>query len=127
MQGNPVDARGFHGNRSDAALLQPVSETVKIAGESWEMSNRLVIPVRRNGNEDFFCPDICASGIRLQNMQRRRSSLSSFVGHGTSCKGQARRPGARKTQTPNRDRRREANVITKLYAAPDPRLTTGFR
>jgi hypothetical protein len=65
-----------------------------------------------------------ASGCRICSDAVDRFRL---VGHGTSCKGQARRPGARKTQTPNRDRRRAANVITKPYAAPDPRLTTGFR
>jgi hypothetical protein len=36
-------------------------------------------------------------------------------------------PGRGKRITPNRDRRHAANVITKLYAAPDPRFTTGFK
>jgi hypothetical protein len=55
---------------------------LKITRESGKSPNRLAIAVWRNGNEDFFGADICASGIRLQDMQRRRSTPSSFVGHG---------------------------------------------
>jgi hypothetical protein len=42
-----------------------------------------------------------------------------------SCRSDAR--GADTEQTPNRDRRRKpTNVITHLYATPDPRFRPGF-
>src|SRR5215831_21361756 len=36
-------------------------------------------------------------------------------------------PRCERKQTPNRDRRWVANVITKLYATSDPRFSTGFK
>jgi hypothetical protein len=87
MQWDPVHADGFHSDRSDAALLQPVGKALKIAGKRGKSPNRLFIPVRGNGNEDLFSADICTCRIRLQNMQRRCGSPFVFLCHGTSIKG----------------------------------------
>jgi hypothetical protein len=63
----------------------------------------------------------------MKDWQCVTSSLA-LLGHLLlrSCRSDAR--GADTDQTPNRDRRRKpANVITRLYATPDPRFTVGLR
>jgi hypothetical protein len=67
-----------------------------------------------------------SSGIRMQDRQCVTSSFA-LPGHLLlrQCRSDAR--SADTKQTPNRDRRRKpANVITHLYATPDPRFRPGF-
>src|ERR1700735_705382 len=62
----------------------------------------------------------------MKDRQCVTSSLA-LLGHLLlrSCRSDAR--GAGTEQTPNRDRRRKpANVITRLYATPDPRFSVGL-
>jgi hypothetical protein len=63
----------------------------------------------------------------VQDRQRVASSFA-LPGHLLlrSCRSHAR--GADTEQTPNRDRRRKlTNVITRLYATPDPRFSVGLQ
>ena len=64
--------------------------------------------------------------IRMQDRQRVASSFA-LLGHSLlrSCRSDAR--GADTEQTLNRDRRRKpTDVITRLYATPDPRFSAGL-
>src|SRR5437762_713666 len=52
-QWNPVDTRGFHCDRVDAALLQPVRQGVEIFSERGKRSYRFSIPIGRHGDKDL--------------------------------------------------------------------------
>jgi hypothetical protein len=80
---NPVDARGLRCNGSDAALLQPVRQSMQIFGKGRIRPNRLGIAVGGNGNENLARPDIHACGVRLH--YGWDSSLCRFFASFPSC------------------------------------------
>src|ERR1019366_2073452 len=79
VERNPIDSGGFHGHRSDATTHQPSGHLLQIRSERWENADRILIPVRRYGDEDFPCTDVDTGGIRLQKgtVVQRHPFLSS--------------------------------------------------
>src|SRR5262249_34734907 len=120
MQRYPVNAGRLHRHRANTTLLQPVCYRVEISRERWESAHRLRIAIGWNGYEYFAGSNIYSGGIRVQNSQVL-NSLFRFVLM-SPPEVPVGRPRYEFKQTPNRDRCREANVITKLYATLDPRL-----
>ena len=94
---------------------------------SCEYDDGLRVSISADNNVQFAGANINASSIWMKDWQCVTSSLA-LLGHLLlrSCRSDAR--GADTDQTPNRDRRRKpANVITRLYATPDPRFSVGLQ
>jgi hypothetical protein len=74
IDGNPVDAGGFHRHGLNLARFQPVSQSVEIDGEGGKDLHRLFIPVGRDTSIDLFSTDIETSGVKIDlshDIQRR--------------------------------------------------------
>ena|SRR6266567_375083 len=66
-QWNPVNSCRFHGNCTNATLLQPFGEVDQIQGERWKHTNRLWISISWYSNVNLSCTDINAGSIGVQN------------------------------------------------------------
>ena len=50
VDGDPVHARGLHGDRRDPERLEPIGKAVEISGEGVETPDGLWVPIRRDGD-----------------------------------------------------------------------------
>lgn len=126
VNGNPVNAGRLHRHRANPALHQPVGQRMQIASKGGKATDGLRVSISADSNVQFAGANINARSIWMKDWQCVTSSLA-LLGHLLlrSCRSDAR--GAGTEQTPNRDRRRKpANVITRLYATPDPRFSVGL-
>ena len=65
VDGDPIDAGGFHGDGVDAAVLEPVGEGVEVAGEGLEDADGGVVAVLGDGGIDFVVTDVEAGGVEV--------------------------------------------------------------
>ena len=125
----PVHAGRFHRNRRHSTFLQPVSELMEVTRKFSEAADRIRRPICGDRDEDLFRSNIDPRRVRME--QRRHPAARLTPLHRLSS--HARLPSAgtcglrlRDEQTPERDRRREADVTTELYVTSDPCSSTGF-
>src|SRR3954466_101572 len=71
-QGNPVDARRFHGDARDPTARQPVRQSDQIARNGLEGLYRLRVVIRRDGHIVLGRSAIDPRGIRVDALQHRR-------------------------------------------------------
>jgi hypothetical protein len=70
VEGDPVDAGGFHGHGGHAARGEPVSEALEIRREGRERAHWGRVPVGGNGDVVRFGAAIDARGIRVHALQK---------------------------------------------------------
>ena len=69
VEGDPVDAGGFHGYGGDAADREPVREAVELRRHGRERAHRGRVSADRDGDVMLGGPAIDAGGIRLNALQ----------------------------------------------------------
>ena len=69
VEGDPVDAGGFHGNGGHAASGEPVGQAMEIGRERLERAHRGRVPVGGDGDIMRVGAAIDAGGIRVQALQ----------------------------------------------------------
>jgi hypothetical protein len=69
VEGDPVDAGGFHGDGGHAARGEPVGQTMEIGRERLERAHRGRVPVGGDGDIVRVGTAIDACGIRVQALQ----------------------------------------------------------
>ena len=62
---NPVDPGGFHDDRLDPALSEPVGQPMQIISEGIECSDRFGIPVRTDGRNVHPGADVDGRRVRV--------------------------------------------------------------
>src|SRR5206468_130968 len=67
--GDPVHARGLHGDGADPALLQPSGHRLQLRGGAPEASYRLAVSARRYRRIVGFVANINACGIGMDHFQ----------------------------------------------------------
>ena len=69
--GNPVNARRFHGDGRDADGVQPVGQTTEIAGKAPERPDGLIAHLGRDGDHMKRRAHIQTSGVGVHDAHRR--------------------------------------------------------
>ena len=64
-QGDPVDSGRLHRHGGDAAVFEPVGQSLEIFGEGPKMPHRLRIPIRRNRRVMDSRPEVDTCRIRI--------------------------------------------------------------
>ena len=72
VEGDPVDAGGLHGDRRDAALLQPGGDGLEVGGVGAELADRLIVAVGRDADHVHVGVDIDAGGVGVDDLERGR-------------------------------------------------------
>jgi len=72
--GDPEDPGGFHHDRIDFTLLEPISETVQIGSEGGERANRDSSAARWNGDKVGGGTNVDGRSIEVEGWQVRRGS-----------------------------------------------------
>jgi hypothetical protein len=83
-QWDPVDTRRLHRHGANAALFEPLGQTLQIGGEGGKLAHRLLIAIGGDGNKVAGGPDIDAGGIPVQTFQLGLHVLffrESLAGH----------------------------------------------
>ena len=68
-EGNPVDARGFHGDGGDAAVDEPVGQDVEVGGEGAETAYGLRGAIRWHGHPVLGFADVDAGGVGVEDLE----------------------------------------------------------
>ena len=85
-QRNPVHARGFHGDRVDAASHEPVGQGIEVDREAGKLTYRFIVPVGRHGDIVGGAADVDAGGVGVGDRQGG-SGLARFGGDTTIALG----------------------------------------
>jgi hypothetical protein len=84
---NPVDPGGFHDDRLDPALFEPVGQPMQIVGEGIERPDRFGIPVRTDGRNVHPGADVDRRRVRVHwrhvPLPPGRLDLNHGVSHAT--------------------------------------------
>ncbi len=67
VEGDPVHARGLHGDRGDPASGEPVREGAQVLREGPEAPDGLGVPVEGHAHVELGGPEVDARGVRLQD------------------------------------------------------------
>ncbi len=121
--GNPVHARGFHGDRRDPDGMQPVGERVQVTTKRREGPDRCRVTVRCNRHDVMCRPDIDTGGVRIDRGKRIRRSTSRALRHRTPPRMSRGRGGALE-HFPKRDHL-AASPLTCAQATPGPCFLAG--
>ena len=62
-EGNPIDARGFHGDRLDAAVHKPVRQCLEVSGVRAKGAHDLLVLTVRHTGHNLMRPNIDSSGL----------------------------------------------------------------
>jgi hypothetical protein len=76
---DPIDARRFHGDRRDAAFLEPPCHGVEVGRETAEGAYRVLVPVLRHGDPVLFRADIDACRIGVDDRERTGAALLGYT------------------------------------------------
>ena len=88
VQGDPVDARGLHGDGGDAALREPRGHGEQILGEGPEAPDRLRVPVKRHADVELGGADVDRRRVRVQDRRGDGAGGASLTsGHGGLLRG----------------------------------------
>jgi hypothetical protein len=68
-QGNPVDPSGFHGDRGDPTVEEPVGEGFKVGSEGAETTHGLGVAIRRHSDPVLGFADVDASGMGVTDLE----------------------------------------------------------
>ena len=68
-EGDPVDAGGFHGDRLDAVLDQPIGDGAEIGGVGAEGTHDLGLVGAGNADIDFLSADVGAGSVGVDDRQ----------------------------------------------------------
>jgi len=72
IQRDPVDPRGLHGHRLNAAELQPVGQGIQIRRKAAEPAHGVLVPLFGNGHPVLARADVDARGMRVDHRKRGR-------------------------------------------------------
>ena len=87
VEGDPVDPRGLHGDRGDAAPGEPVCEGVQVLREGPEAPDGLRVSVEGDADVDLGGPKIDPGSVRVQDRHGDRTGrVARASGHGSSSR-----------------------------------------
>jgi hypothetical protein len=71
VDGNPMDARGFHRHTPHGTGREPVGEAQQIVREGRKRLHRRGVAFGRHGHEVFRRPTVDACDVRIQAVEHR--------------------------------------------------------
>ena len=109
----PVNAGGFHRHRMHPLFLEPVAQTLQVAGEGAEDFRRIT----GNGDMEFFAADINAGSLGIKHGQGFHNTLACELNQQIS----RRVPGRhQKDKPPQREHRTSGVTKQCVCRRPEP-------
>ena len=78
VEGNPVDARGLHGDGVDATRLEPVGQRDELVREALELAHGLFVPIIGDRDPVALAPDVDSGGVEVDLLEDSLLSLGAL-------------------------------------------------
>jgi hypothetical protein len=84
VEGNPVDARGLHGDGVDAARLEPVGQRDELVREALELAHGLFVSIIGDRDPVALAPAVDSGGVEVDLLEDSLLSLGALGGRSST-------------------------------------------
>jgi hypothetical protein len=78
-EGDPIDSRGLHRDRVDAAGLEPVGQRHELVREALELPDGLIVSVLRDRDPVALAPDVDSGGVEVDLLKDLLFTSGTFA------------------------------------------------